>query len=276
MVLHLADELEVPLRERNGSCSPPATRRSTRSARSTSPRCSRSTTRPARARRPRPVSGDHRRPRLGARRRTTAAAGLLMEGLPDDLLAPPMNVLRASLHPDGLAPRIANLGQWKAHLLERLARQAALTGDPALRTLHAELAAYPAPEDEARGPASDVVVPLRLRIRRRRAALLQHRDDVRDAGRHHRRGAVDRVVLPAPTARRRSGCGARWARPPRPRPSCARARRPSRPPARRAAPARGSPRATSSRSAGSRPLERGRGASSSSRWIVAIQSSTDG
>jgi hypothetical protein len=74
-----------------------------------------------------------------------------------------MNVLRASLHPEGLAPRIANLGQWKAHLLERLARQAAITGDPALRTLHAELAAYPAPEDEERGPASDVVVPLRLR-----------------------------------------------------------------------------------------------------------------
>src|SRR5215203_2474333 len=92
-------------------------------------------------------------------------AALLMAGLPEDLLAPPMNVLRASLHPDGLAPRIANLGQWKAHLLERLARQATVTGDPALRALHEELAAYPAPEDDTdRGAASDVVVPLRLRI----------------------------------------------------------------------------------------------------------------
>jgi transcriptional regulator with XRE-family HTH domain len=93
------------------------------------------------------------------------AAAVIMAGLPEDLLAPPMNVLRASLHPDGLAPRIANLGQWKAHLLERLAREAAVTGDPALRALHEELAAYPAPEDaEPAGAASDVVVPLRLRV----------------------------------------------------------------------------------------------------------------
>ena len=123
-------------------------------------------------------------------------AALLMAGLPEDLLAPPMNVLRASLHPDGLAPRIANLGQWKAHLLERLGRQAAVTGDPALRTLHDELAAYPAPADPGAGPASDVVVPLRLTRPRRRAVVLQHGDDVRHAGRHHGRGALDRVVLP--------------------------------------------------------------------------------
>jgi len=89
-------------------------------------------------------------------------AELLMAGLPDDLLAPPLHVLRASLHPTGLAPRIINLAQWKAHLLDRLGRQHALTGDPALRMLHAELAAYPAPAGPA--PAgSDVVVPLRLR-----------------------------------------------------------------------------------------------------------------
>jgi len=88
-----------------------------------------------------------------------------LEGLPDDLLAPPMNVLRASLHPDGLAPRIANLGQWKAHLLQRLAREAAVTGDRALRTLYDELVAYPAPDEPApAGGASDVVVPLRLRV----------------------------------------------------------------------------------------------------------------
>ena len=90
-------------------------------------------------------------------------AGLLMAGLPDDLLAPPVNVLRASLHPDGLAPRIANLGQWKAHILDRLGRQAQLTGDPALRTLYDELDAYPAPPRGGE-EVSDVVVPLRLRI----------------------------------------------------------------------------------------------------------------
>ena len=92
------------------------------------------------------------------------AAGLLLDGLPPELLAPPLNVLRTALHPDGLAPRIANLAQWKAHLTARLARQIALTGDPALRTLRDELEGYPAPAllreaDEV----SDVAVPLRLR-----------------------------------------------------------------------------------------------------------------
>jgi hypothetical protein len=95
-------------------------------------------------------------------------AELLMAGLPEQLLDPPMNVLRASLHPDGLASRIANLGQWRTHLLERLARQAAVTGDPALRTLHDELASYPAPagdgDDVVGIAANDVVVPLRLRV----------------------------------------------------------------------------------------------------------------
>jgi transcriptional regulator with XRE-family HTH domain len=95
-------------------------------------------------------------------------AGLLMAGLPEDLLAPPMNVLRASLHPDGLAPRIRNLGQWRAHLLERLERQLRLTQDPALRTLHDELAAYPAAgagdEEVDAVAANDVVVPLRVDV----------------------------------------------------------------------------------------------------------------
>ena len=92
-------------------------------------------------------------------------AALLMEGLPEDLLAPPLNVLRASLHPDGLAPRIANLRQWKDHVLGRLAREAMVTGDPALRALHQELDAYPAPDGhhDPFGRGADVAVPLRLR-----------------------------------------------------------------------------------------------------------------
>jgi transcriptional regulator with XRE-family HTH domain len=93
-------------------------------------------------------------------------AAHILAGLPEHLLAPPVNVLRASLHPEGLAPRIVNLAQWKAHLLERLDRQVVLTGDPALRTLYDELDAYPAPADDgaaAHGLApNDVVVPLVL------------------------------------------------------------------------------------------------------------------
>ena len=92
-----------------------------------------------------------------------SGAEVLMAGLPDDLLAPPMNVLRASLHPDGLAPRILNLAEWRAHILQRLHRQAVLTGDPALRTLYTELEGYPAPPlDVGATTVNDIVVPLRL------------------------------------------------------------------------------------------------------------------
>jgi MmyB-like transcription regulator ligand binding domain len=51
-----------------------------------------------------------------------ASVALFTAGVAEHLLAPPMNVLRASLHPAGLAPRIVNLGEWRAHLLGRLRR----------------------------------------------------------------------------------------------------------------------------------------------------------
>jgi len=93
------------------------------------------------------------------------AVALLTAGVAGHLLEPPVNVLRVSLHPGGMAPSILNLGEWRAHLLDRLARQAAATGDPALAALHGELAAYPG--GEATGsttPASsEIAVPLRLR-----------------------------------------------------------------------------------------------------------------
>jgi transcriptional regulator with XRE-family HTH domain len=95
-----------------------------------------------------------------------ASVALLTAGVAPALLAPPANVLRGSLHPDGLAPRIVNLGEWRAHLLGRLRRQIALTADPALARLYDELRGYPCdqpePEVEAPGPG-DIVVPLRLR-----------------------------------------------------------------------------------------------------------------
>ena len=53
----------------------------------------------------------------------------LTEGAAADLLEPPVNVLRLSLHPEGVAPRIANLGQWRQHVLGRVRRQADRTGD---------------------------------------------------------------------------------------------------------------------------------------------------
>jgi len=94
-------------------------------------------------------------------------------GTAEHLLSPPINVLRLSLHPDGLAPQILNLGEWRGHLLGRLRRQVALTADPELADLLAELTDYPCdqPDLDMHGPG-EVVVPLRLRVDDTELALL--------------------------------------------------------------------------------------------------------
>ena len=92
-----------------------------------------------------------------------AAVPLLLTGVAAELLAPPVNVLRLSLHPDGMAGRIANLPHWRAHVLHRLDRQAAATADPVLRDLHRELRAYPGGISAEPVTGPDPVVPLRLR-----------------------------------------------------------------------------------------------------------------
>jgi MmyB-like transcription regulator ligand binding domain len=89
------------------------------------------------------------------------AVALLTEGVAPELLAPPLNVLRVSLHPDGVAPRILNLGEWRAHVFERLERQIAVSGDAALLTLLKELRGYPGPGAPA-GARHDIAVPLRV------------------------------------------------------------------------------------------------------------------
>ncbi|UZK65981.1 helix-turn-helix domain-containing protein [Sphingomonas sp. M1-B02] len=92
-----------------------------------------------------------------------AAVAPLLVGVAAGLLEPPVNVLRLSLHPEGLARRILNLGEWRAHLLDRLRRQAWMTSDPALEALLAELWAYPSAEGAgAAEDFADVIVPLRL------------------------------------------------------------------------------------------------------------------
>ncbi|GAA0505993.1 transcriptional regulator [Saccharopolyspora subtropica] len=106
---------------------------------------------------------------------SNASIRLFLEEVAPDLLEPPVNVLRLSLHPRGMAPNIANLGEWRAHILGRLRRQAAATADPELAELLAELRDYPCdqPEPEVELPgASDVVVPLRFRHRGRELAFL--------------------------------------------------------------------------------------------------------
>ncbi|MGW7609077.1 helix-turn-helix domain-containing protein [Streptomyces sp. NPDC054766] len=93
---------------------------------------------------------------------------MLLEGVPDRLLVPPLNAIRLALHPDGLAPRIRNLRAWRDHLLAQMDRQIALRRSGPLRALYEEVAAYPVPDldaaedDETLGPAPRFALPLRI------------------------------------------------------------------------------------------------------------------
>lgn len=81
---------------------------------------------------------------------------LLLEGVAERLLVPPVNAMRLTLHPEGLAPRIVNLPEWRADLLAQMERQIALVRSPALRELYEEVAAYPVPERPADTDRPDV------------------------------------------------------------------------------------------------------------------------
>ncbi|UUP18948.1 helix-turn-helix domain-containing protein [Nitratireductor thuwali] len=90
-----------------------------------------------------------------------------LEGVEETaLLSPPVNVLRLSLHPKGIAPRIVNLAQWRNHVLERLKQLNGQFADPQLYALEKELAAYPAgaaQRGKRPAEAETIAVPLRLR-----------------------------------------------------------------------------------------------------------------
>ncbi|HVV10613.1 helix-turn-helix transcriptional regulator [Amycolatopsis sp.] len=91
---------------------------------------------------------------------------VLTEGAAPELLAPPANVLRLALHPDGISPRVLNPGEWRADLLARLRRQVESTADAELAGLLAEMRAYPCAEEvpDVEIPGrGDIFVPLRIR-----------------------------------------------------------------------------------------------------------------
>ncbi len=92
---------------------------------------------------------------------------VLMAGADASLVQAPVNVLRLSLHPKGLAPQIANIAQWRTHLFERLRQQVAATADPVLAALLDELRAYPLPEGSGHtqlaGEHPGVVMPFLFR-----------------------------------------------------------------------------------------------------------------
>lgn len=94
-----------------------------------------------------------------------SAVAPIMAGASPNLLEPPVNVLRLSLHPEGLAPQILNLAEWKHHILERLRHQVAQSGDPVLEELVEELRAYPAPATKtpvSAGREVPIAVPMML------------------------------------------------------------------------------------------------------------------
>jgi transcriptional regulator with XRE-family HTH domain len=163
MVLHLAERLDVPLRERNAllvaaGYAPVFPERPLQD--------------PAMAAARRAIdlvlTGHEPYPALAIDRHWTLiasnnAVAPFLAGADPSLLAPPVNVLRLSLHPSGLAPRIANFPEWRGHLLQRLRRQFAVAPDPVLKELLAELQNYPAARN---APVTEeyagVVVPVQL------------------------------------------------------------------------------------------------------------------
>jgi hypothetical protein len=143
MVLRLVDRLDIPLRERNAlleaaGYAPMYRERSLDAPDMASARAA--VQRILDCHEPWPALAMDRHWNLVMHNRLVP---LLMAGAVPMLLQPPVNVLRLSLHPEGLAPRIANLRQWREHLFERLRQQIHATGDETLAALLAELKAYP-------------------------------------------------------------------------------------------------------------------------------------
>lgn len=167
MLLHLAEQLEIPLRERNvlliaAGYAPIFPERSLDDP----------ALQAARQAIDQVLAGHEPFPALAIDRHWTLIASNkavlpLLVGVTAALVQAPVNVLRLSLHPEGLAPRIANLAEWRAHLLARLRRQIDLTADPVLVDLLGELSNYPVTRTRFITPAADrayaeVAVPFQL------------------------------------------------------------------------------------------------------------------
>jgi transcriptional regulator with XRE-family HTH domain len=162
MVLRLADRLEVPLRERNRllTAAGYAPMYAERPLDDPALRAAREAVELVlKGHEPYPALAIDRHWNLVSYNR---AVPPLLEGVAAELLRPPVNVMRLSLHPHGLAPRIVNLAQWRAHLLARLRQQVGVSGDAVLAALADELRSYPAPAADGHSDAVEaaVVVPL--------------------------------------------------------------------------------------------------------------------
>ena len=166
MILHLAEQLDVPLRERNqlllaGGYAPLYSQKGLDARELTVVRDAIHNV--VAAHEPNPAVVVDRHWNLVD---ANSAVALFLEGVAPELRTPPVNVMRLSLHPRGVASRIINLVQWRAHLLGRLRREIAQTADAELVELYTEVRGYqPHLEStlvESPG-AGEVVVPLRFR-----------------------------------------------------------------------------------------------------------------
>jgi transcriptional regulator with XRE-family HTH domain len=166
MVLHLAEQLEVPLRDRNTLLTSAGFAPVFRERPLGDPDM-----RPALRAVEAIIQGHMPYPALAVDRHWTLVAAneampRLLVGVDPALMQPPVNVLRVALHPSGLAPRTINLAEWRTHLLDRLRRQAEASADPVLLALLAELRGYPAPRGARIAPAGPdyggMVVPFEL------------------------------------------------------------------------------------------------------------------
>lgn len=153
LLLHLAEHLDVPLRDRNAlllaAGYAPVFRQTALEADEMSP-VRTALHKILGAHEPFPAVIVDRRWDLVLANRP--ALNILSDGVSPTLLAPPANALRVSLHPDGLAPRIRNLPEYSAHVMSRLHRQAAVSGDPELHALWEELRRYPGVHEEPPEP----------------------------------------------------------------------------------------------------------------------------
>jgi transcriptional regulator with XRE-family HTH domain len=168
MVLRLAEQLAVPLRERNALLVAAGFAPAYRERTLDDPALA-----AAREAIDLLLAGHEPYPALAVDRHWTLVVAnkrvsLLLAGVDATLLQPPVNVLRLSLHPDGLAPRIANFRDWRAHILARLHRQIDNSADPILLKLIEELKAYPTPPNakpprrQAHTVFAGIAVPLEL------------------------------------------------------------------------------------------------------------------
>jgi transcriptional regulator with XRE-family HTH domain len=161
MVLHLSDQLEVPLRDRNrlllAAGFAPAFEERPIDAPEMAP-VRDALDKILTGHEPYPAAVVDRWWNLAAANRSIA---VFTDHVPAHMLEPPVNVLRVSLHPDGMAERILNYGEWRAHLVDRLKRQVALTADERLAALLDEINGYPGETGEPH-PGGEIAVPLRF------------------------------------------------------------------------------------------------------------------